>query len=336
LLKNWVDFIGLINIDVEYMGKLKKSIIAILLIIATVISVGCQQASISTPIVNTTTTTSPTLPTTSVPSTSSKPTTIIPSTTLSTQSLKVTFLDVGQADCTIIQYGTSAMIIDAGGNSTATLLIAAIKKMGINKFDVAIGTHPHEDHIGGLDTVINNFNIGAIYMPKVSNNTKTFEDVLLAIQNKGLTVTTPVPGTSFTLGDSVRCTIPAPNSQSYPDLNSYSIVIKMTYNNVSFLFTGDAETDSEIEMLAKGHNLKADVLKVGHHGSTSSTSPQFLTAVSPKYAVIFVGKDNTYGHPHQETLNKLNAAEVKIYRTDLNGAIMFTVTGSNITVTTEK
>jgi competence protein ComEC len=176
----------------------------------------------------------------------------------------------------------------------------------------------------------------AIYMPKVSNNTKTFEDVLLAIQNKGLTVTTPVPGTSFTLGDSVRCTIPAPNSQSYPDLNSYSIVIKMTYNNVSFLFTGDAETDSEIEMLAKGHNLKADVLKVGHHGSTSSTSPQFLTAVSPKYAVIFVGKDNTYGHPHQETLNKLNAAEVKIYRTDLNGAITFTVTGSNITVTTEK
>ncbi len=135
-------------------------------------------------------------------------------------------------------------------------------------------------------------------MPKVSNNTRTFEDVLLAIKNKGLTVTTPLPGSSFTFGNDIQCTILAPNGQGYPDLNSYSIVIKMTYNNISFLFTGDTETDSEMEMLAKGYNLKADVLKVGHHGSTSSTSPEFLKAVSPKYAVIFVGKDNPYGHPH--------------------------------------
>jgi competence protein ComEC len=110
----------------------------------------------------------------------------------------------------------------------------------------------------------------------------------------------------------------------------------MTYNNISFIFTGDAETDSEMEMLAKGYNLKADMLKVGHHGNTSSTSPEFLKIISPKYAVIFVGKDNPYGHPHQETLNKLNSAGVKIYRTDLNGSVTFTVTGSNINITTEK
>jgi competence protein ComEC len=318
--------------------KKLKILIAILLVIATIISVGCKQTSTSIPIVITTTLTTSAPPTTSIPYTltPSSPTTITPSTTPLTQSLKVTFLDVGQADCTIIQYGTNSMIIDAGGNATATSLIATINKMGITKFDVVIGTHPHEDHIGGLDAVINNFNIGAIYMPKVSNNTKTFEDVLLAIKNKGLTITTPIPGSSFTLGSNVQCTVLAPNGQSYPDLNSYSIVIKMTCNNISFLFTGDAETDSEMEMLAKGYNLKVDVLKVGHHGSASSTSPGFLNGVSPKYAVIFVGKENTYGHPHHETLNKLNNAGVKIYRTDLNGTITFTVIDSNIAITAEK
>jgi competence protein ComEC len=228
------------------------------------------------------------------------------------------------------------MIIDAGGNDSAASLVAVLKKMNITKFDVVIGTHPHEDHIGGLDVVIDNFNVGIIYMPKVSNNTKTFEDVLLAIKNKGLTVNTPVPGASFALGKDVQCMILAPNSSSYPELNSYSIVIRMTFNGKSFIFTGDAETDSEKEMLAKGYNLKADVLKIGHHGSTSSTSPEFLKAVSPAFAVIFVGKDNTYGHPHQETLNKLNAAGVKTYRTDLNGTVTITVSGADISIRTEK
>jgi competence protein ComEC len=207
--------------------------------------------------------------------------------------------------------------------------------MGINKFDIVIGTHPHEDHIGGMDAVINKFDIGTIYMPKVSNDTRTFEDVLLAIQNKGLTINTPLPGTFFTLGGDVKCAILAPNSSSYDELNSYSIVLKVSFDGKSFLFTGDAEADSEQEMLAKGYDLKADVLKVGHHGSTSSTSAAFLKAVSPKYAVICVGKDNPYGHPHQGTLNELNAAGVETYRTDLNGTIKFTVNGSNIFVTKE-
>jgi competence protein ComEC len=255
----------------------------------------------------------------------------------SSQSLTVSFLNVGQADCTVIQYGNRYMIIDAGGNSGADSLVATLHNMDISKFDVVIGTHPHEDHIGGLDAVINNFDIGTIYMPKVSTNTETFEDVLLAIKNKGLTVTAPVPGSSFTLGGDVKCTILAPNSQSYTGLNSYSIVLKVTFNGQSFLFTGDAEVDSEQEMLAKGYDLKADVLKVGHHGSTSSTSTEFLQAVSPEYAVIFVGVNNTYGHPHQEILDRLNAAGVKIYRTDLSGGtIKFVVSGDKISVSIEK
>lgn len=280
---------------------------------------------------NTPTFTNPLSPTLSIPPSP------LPTTPLRPIPLKVTYLDVGQADCTIIQYGPSSMIIDAGGNATAASLVTTITKMGISKFDIVIGTHPHEDHIGGMDAVINNFGIGKIYMPKVSNTTKTFEDVLTAIQKKGLSVTTPIPGNTFTLGQDVQCTILAPNNSTYVDLNSYSIVIKLVYGNRSFLFTGDAESDSELEMIAKGYDLKADVLKVGHHGSTSSTSPEFLKAVSPTYAVIFVGKDNTYGHPHQATLDKLNAAGVKIYRTDLNGTITMTlIPGSSISITTGK
>jgi competence protein ComEC len=312
--------------------KKLQSLLAVLLIISAVVFAGCGQVNLpttpsqtSTPSVTGTTPTAPATTSTQTP------------TSGSSQPLTVSFLNVGQADCTVIQYGNSTMIIDAGGNSGAASLVTKLKSMGITKFDVVIGTHPHEDHIGGLDAVINNFDIGTIYMPRVSNNTKTFEDVLTAIKNKGLTVTTPVPGAIFTLGGAVQCTSLAPNSQSYSELNSYSIVLKVTFSGRAFLFTGDAEVDSEREMLAKGYDLKAEVLKVGHHGSTSSTSAEFLKAVSPKYAVIFVGIDNTYGHPHQETLDKLIAAGVKIYRTDLSGGtIKFVVSGSDLSVSIEK
>ncbi|NLY46737.1 MAG: hypothetical protein GX053_12250 [Tissierella sp.] len=170
-------------------------------------------------------------------------------------------------------------------------------------------------------------------MPKVNHTTKTYEDVLLAIQNKGLKITAPTPGSTFNLGQA-KFTILAPNSSSYEDLNNYSIVIKMEYGNNSFLFTGDAEDISENEMISKGFDLSADVLKVGHHGSSSSTTQTFLNKVNPKYAVIMVGNDNSYGHPHEETMNKLKSKGITVYRTDENGTIIAISDGTNITFNT--
>jgi competence protein ComEC len=249
--------------------------------------------------------------------------------------IQVTCLDVGQADSILVQVLGSNMLIDAGTNAAAASLTNTLKNKGITKFDVVVGTHPHEDHIGGLDTVINQFAVEKIFMPGVSATSKTFEDVMQAIKNKGLTITNPVPGTSFNL-NSATCAILAPNSPKYEDANSYSIVIRVLYGGFSFLFTGDAQIDSEKEMLDRGYALKSDVLKVGHHGSSTSTSPDFLKAVAPRVAVISVGKDNDYGHPHNETLNKLNAAGIKTYRTDLNGSVIVSSDGGNYTIKTEK
>lgn len=248
----------------------------------------------------------------------------------STGQLKVHFIDVGQADSILVQDGSSTMLIDAGNNADSDLIVNYLKQQGVNKIDYLIGTHPHEDHIGGMDVVINTFDIGTVYMPKVTSNTETFEDVVTAIKNKDMTITSPVPGSSFNLTDST-CTILAPNNNSYEDLNDYSIVIKLVHGGVSFLLTGDAETVSENEMLAKGYDVAATVLKIGHHGSNSSTSDTFLKKVNPKYAVISVGKGNDYGHPEAVTLNKLSNAGIKVYRTDESGTIVATSDKTNVT-----
>ncbi|HHW30345.1 MAG TPA: MBL fold metallo-hydrolase [Clostridiaceae bacterium] len=245
--------------------------------------------------------------------------------------LKVHFLDVGQADCIFVQAPNKSMLIDAGNNADSSFILSYLKDLKISKIDVLIGTHPHEDHIGSMDSIIDSFDISSVYMPRISTTTKTFEDVLLSIKNKGLKVTTAKAGVTFDLGEDVRVEIIAPNSDNYEDINNYSAVIKLTYGETSFLFTGDAETVSEKEMISKGYNLKADVLKVGHHGSTSSTSPAFLKAVSPKYAVISVGKDNQYGHPDSIIINRLSTFGVQIYRTDESGTIIAVTDGKKIT-----
>lgn len=246
-------------------------------------------------------------------------------------TLQVHYIDVGQADSILILQGTHAMLIDAGNNDDYELVYKYLDKQGIKNLEYVIGTHPHEDHIGGLDYIINNFNIGKVILPKdAKSNTKTYTDVLKAISKKGLKAINPIPDTSFKLGEAV-CTILAPNSSSYEDLNNYSVVVKIEFGDNSFLFEGDAEALSEMEMVKKGYDLKADVLKVGHHGSSSSTCAKFLAKVQPKYAVISVGKDNSYGHPQKGTMDRLKSSKVKVFRTDECGNIVALSDGKNIT-----
>jgi competence protein ComEC len=244
--------------------------------------------------------------------------------------LKVHFIDVGQADSILIEQDSKYMLIDAGNNADGKLVKNYLIEQGVKTLEYVIGTHPHEDHIGGLDYVINDFNINKIYLPKATSTTKTFQDVVVAIKNKGMKASIPKPGETFNLG-LAKCTILAPNSSEYSSLNNNSVVIKLEFGSNSFLFTGDAEDISEKEILAKGFNVKADLLKVGHHGSRTSTTNEFLSKVNPKYAVISCAAENDYGHPHKETISKLKSKNIPIYRTDELGTIIATSDGKTIT-----
>lgn len=247
--------------------------------------------------------------------------------------LKVHFLDVGQADSIIIQLPTKqTMIIDGGNNADGMMIVHYLQKLGIQKIDYLIGTHPHEDHIGGLDNLINNYSIGKIYLPKVTTTTKTFEDLLLAIKAKNLKIISAQRGMEIIQQNDLQAIILAPSSNSkYSNLNDWSIVVKLTYQQTSFLFTGDAQEESELEMLRNNCQLKADLLKVGHHGSHTSTTERFLQAVSPDYSIISVGGGNKYGHPANSVINRLQKHGIKLYRTDQLGTIIASSDGSQIT-----
>ena len=249
-------------------------------------------------------------------------------------NLIVDFIDVGQGDSILIRQGDHTMLIDGGTSECKDDLLNFLKSENIQKFDYIVGTHPHEDHIGSLDDVINAYDFDTILFPKVTTTTKTFENLVNAVKNKNKKFTTPVSGNEYTLGDA-KFKILAPSSDSYQSLNNYSIVIKLTYGENTFMFTGDAETLSETEMLNSFDDLTADVLKIGHHGSTTSTSKKFLNAVNPKYAVISVGKDNTYNHPTKTTMNKLEELKIPVYRTDEEGTIECVSNGKDITFNVE-
>ncbi|HHY80402.1 MAG TPA: MBL fold metallo-hydrolase [Thermoanaerobacter sp.] len=253
-----------------------------------------------------------------------------------TDSLTINYIDVGQGDSIFIQTPSGkTMLIDAGTPEMGSEVENYIKSRGINKIDILIGTHPHNDHIGGIVEVIKTFKIGKFYMPKVTTTTRTFEEVLKAAKSKGLSINVAKAGVVIDLGDGIIAKMLAPNSSHYEDLNNYSAVVKITYGNTSFLFTGDAGEQSEKEMLSEGYNLKADVLKIGHHGSSSASTWAFLKAVHPKYAVISCGKYNDYGHPHKETMKKLRSLGIIVYRTDECGTVIAVSDGKTINFNVE-
>lgn len=243
--------------------------------------------------------------------------------------LSVYFLNIGQGDSTYIKTAAGDdILIDAGKNDAGDIVVNYLKQLGVDDLEVMIATHPDADHVGGLDTVLAKFKVQSVYAPKVSHTTDTFKDFLLAVKKEGLTIKAAKSGATLPL-KGVTAKFVAPVSTYDDDLNEWSAVLHLAYGNNRFLFTGDAEKKSETDMLESKQALKADVLKVGHHGSISSTSAAFLKAVSPKYAVISVGK-NSYGHPAATILNRLKSAKVMMYRTDLNGTVMAVSDGKKI------
>lgn len=244
--------------------------------------------------------------------------------------MKVHYINVGQADSTLVQIDGKNILIDAGENDTT---YNYLKQQGITKLDYVIATHPHADHIGGMATVINNFNIDKFYAPKATTTTQIFVNMINALNSKNLKITVPTPGENLVIGNATL-TFLAPNSTTYEDLNNYSIVTKIKYGNTSFIFEGDAEDISENEILAKQLDISVNVIKIGHHGSNSSTTDAYLNKVNPQYAVISVGAGNDYGHPNKTTLDKLNAKNIKTFRTDLSGTIVATSNGQTITFNT--
>ncbi len=232
----------------------------------------------------------------------------------------VHFIDVGQGDSIFLELpDNKCMLIDAGENKKGKDVVGYIKSLGVRKIDYLIGTHPHSDHIGGLDNVIEEFDIGSIYMPKVSHTSKTYEDVLDIIAKKGYKIKQAKSGVNIYSDEKLNIDIISPVNENYDSLNEYSAVVKLTYGDTKFLFMGDAENINENEIEG---DISADVLKIGHHGSSSSTSKKFLKRVSPKIALISVGENNDYGHPHKETIEKLENEKTEVLRTDKEGTII--------------
>jgi competence protein ComEC len=228
------------------------------------------------------------------------------------------------------------MLIDAGPTAAGSSIVSYIKGLGVKKLDYVIFTHPHEDHIGGAVAVLTAFDVGHVYMPWTSHTTQTYENLLNAIDAKGPTVTEAKAGKVIIDQPGLKATFIGPVKATYEDLNDWSAVLSLKYRDRTFLFEGDASSRAEGDMLAAKVVPDADVLKVGHHGSSSSTSSGFLKVVSPSTAIISVGAGNDYGHPAQSTLDRLASAGAKVYRTDKNGTISVSTDGSALDVAPER
>ena len=250
-------------------------------------------------------------------------------------NFEVHFIDVGQADSALIECDGKTMMIDGGNVADSNVVAAYLKKEDVTELNYVVCSHAHEDHVGGLSGALSVTKADNIYAPKTEANTKAYKNFKKKAEEQNVEIKHPNVGDEIQLGSSTVEFL-GPVDENGKDLNSTSIVLKITYGNTSFLFTGDAESDEEEEILNSGADLKSTVLKVGHHGSRTSTSYPFLREVMPQYAVISVEKGNSYGHPNEETLSKLSDAGVEVYRTDESGDIVMTSDGNSINIVTAK
>ena len=239
--------------------------------------------------------------------------------------LEVHFIDVGEGDSILIRDATSAILIDAGSDTVSEDVIFYLHSLGIKTLDIAVGTHPHEDHIGSLDEIIYEFSPETIIMPKISSDTDAFEKVLNAAQAQHKKIKEAQTGMRIEAGAITLTFLSPPRDADFEEINDWSAVIKMEFAEKTFLFCGDAERPAEKRMLENGSLTKCDVLKIGHHGSETSTSADFLKAVSPTYAVISVGAENSYAFPSETVLERLQKANITVMRTDLSGNIICAV-----------
>ena len=243
----------------------------------------------------------------------------------------VHFIDVGQGDAVLVQTAGHNVLIDGGDNHMGERLANYLRSHGVYQLSYIIATHPHADHIGGLITVLNEFYVGTVIMPDRVHTTRTFERFLDAVESNGARVQKPVLGNTFYAGDAVF-TILIPTSYRARSLNDDSVGVRLVFGGHSFIFTGDAEAAWENELVQSGHTLYSNVLHVGHHGSTTSTTQSFLESVAPQFAVISVGAGNGFGHPHGAVVNRLQDFGARIYRTDLHGNIVFTTDGVTLDI----
>jgi competence protein ComEC len=236
--------------------------------------------------------------------------------------MEVHFIDVGQADSILVELPDGkTILIDGGDDAAVGTILAFLASQGVTQLDFVVATHPHADHIGGLDDVIAAVPLGAIILPDKSHTTQAYANLMAAIESRGVEPTWAQPETLLVEDGPIQIRVLGPMKTTYDDLNDCSVVLKVTYGETDLLFVGDAEAKAERDLIGSGQDLGAEVLKVGHHGSSSSSTPEFLAAVSPDYAVISVGAGNTYGHPASTTLSALASAGAKIYRTDAQGTI---------------
>lgn len=260
--------------------------------------------------------------------------------TADTQSpkLEVHYIDVGQGDCSLILCDGKTMLIDAGENGHETEVLDYLRLKGIEKLDYIVASHQHTDHIGGLPEVLDEIGTDNIIMPRLTKEqtptNSTYTAFLNSIKNSGANVIASKVGATYSLG-SATFEILGPVTNEVEDINSMSVIVKLTYGENTFLFTGDAEKDEERSVIATGADLDCDVLKVGHHGSGTSSCKDFLDAVTPEICVIQVGADNDYGHPHDNIVERLEKYADEIYRTDLCGDIVITSDGTNINISFE-